>query len=804
MSLDTAILATALISSSHGTGDAEFSPDNLRTQKAVALDLPVSLDGILLGEVVAKIKGAEVSVRPEDMLALFDGQIDQATVQAVLSSEVSSEGFATLQALADAGLMIEYVPESLSLTVELSVAQRGVRQISLRNTVSVTPGSGIQPADFSAGMTAITRVAHIHEQPRTGPEFEPFRSDIFGFVNVGGFDGWTLAWEASIETERDDLFRRHDVALIKDNFEDATRLTIGDFRTRPLSNLQRSVDLVGVSFRRAYEEIQPFRTLLPRGRQTFTLERPARVLVEVDGLVAFDQQLPPGAYDVSDFPFTTGSNNAVITVDDGAGPPEVISFSAFIDNELLGEGLSRFDLNIGVLSHGFASSPRYSDDPALSASYDVGVTTSLTLGAHIEASFDLVQVSGSVAIATKVGIVSGETSVSQSSEGFGASAAIQYRNQFETGSLLHTVAAQVVWRNENLQTLAGPELREVSFDLRYLVQTENVQFSVDASHRRIHGRRTRSFAMGATWRMMRANFNARGQVVQRAGRSDDYRATLSVSIPFGRRSRARARIGTDGDARLEYQRFGGFSVGESQIRAQISRDREGFFEGNGQIRHISNRAEIQFDHQTRETPFGTSSRSEITTAVGIGFADGAVQFGRPFDSGFVIVKRHENISDRRASLNESGLGEAAHSDPFGPAFIPLRAGYSNYAFSVQVTDLEPGYDLGTDIVEVLPPFRAGYRVDIGSEIRATVLARLVLSNEEQVSLATGSILSADGSSEIARFFTNRTGRLVAENLEPGTYQIKVDGMEHLSATITLAEDETGIVQKGEITLEPLQ
>ncbi|MBD2840994.1 fimbria/pilus outer membrane usher protein [Erythrobacter rubeus] len=802
MSLDSAILATALISTSQGGGDAEFSPDDLRAHKAVALDLPVSLDGILLGEVVAKIRGTEVSVRPEDILALFDGEIDQATVDSVLASEVSAEGFATLQALAAAGLIIEYVPESLSLTVELAIAQRGVRQVSLRNTVSLDPESALQPAGFSAGITAINRVAHVHQQPRIGSEFEPFRSDVFGFVNVGGFDGWTLAWEANIETGRDDLFERRDVALIKDDFENATRLTIGDFRTQPFTNLQRSVDFVGVSFRRAYEEIQPFRVLRPSGRQSFTLERPARVTVEVDGLIAFDQQLPPGAYDLSDFPFSTGSNSAVIIVDDGAGPPQVTSFSAFIDNELLGEGLSRFDLSLGLLSYGATASPRYSDDPALSASYEVGVTTSLTLGAHIEASFDLIQVRGSVAIATEVGIVSGETSVSQSSDGWGASAAIQYRNEFETGALHHTVAAQVIWRNEHLQSLAGPEVRELSVDLRWLVQAENVQFSADASHRRVHGQRTRSLALGATWRMMRANFNARGQVVQREGQSDDYRATLSVSIPLGRRSRARARFGTDGDARLEYQRFGGFSVGESQFRAQISRDRDGFFEGSGQIRHISNRAELQFDHQTRETPLGTSSRSEITAAIGIGFAEGAVQFGRPFDSGFVIVKRHENISDRRASLDENGIGEAAHSDPFGAAFIPLRAGYSNYAFTVQVDDLEPGYDLGIDRVEVLPPFRAGYRVDIGSEIRATVLARLILPNEERVSLATGTIYTADGNTEVARFFTNRTGRLVVENLEPGTYRIRIDGSSNLSAEITIAEDETGIVQKGEIKLEP--
>jgi len=801
MAIETIVLASALGASAYVAPDNASITADVTPPRAVIIDLPLSLDDVLLGEIVTQIRGEEVAVRTEDLVSLIDGQVDPATIGSVRSAPVNADGFTATADLAEAGLTLVYTPETLSLKVVLSTEQRGVQEISLRRPYEIDPVSAIQPANFSAGLTSIVRTALIHEQPGAPSEFEPVRADLFGFASIGGFDGWTLHWEADLDAGRDSLIKRRDVALVKDNFEQATRLTIGDIRTRPPSNFQRSVDILGVSFRRAYEDIQPFRTLLPRGRSSFTLDRRAQVLVEVDGFVVFDQILPPGAYDLSNFPLTNGSNNAVITVDDGAGPREVGFFSAFIDSDLLGEGLSRFDLNAGVLSNGFAAAQRYSDEPAIAASYDRGVSTDLTLGTHIEASFDLAQVSGSVAIGTPIGIVSGQITSSRSSDGWGAGAVVQYRTQFETGPLRHRVAAQGSWRNANVQSLAGPETKELAFDLRWLVQTPSFQVNADASYRKTDRSRRTSFGVGATWRALGASWNARGQVVKRNGRSDDYRALFSVSFPLGRGSRGRARFGSDGDARLEYQRFGSFSVGESQIRTDLSRSREGRYSGSAQLRHIANRAEFDFNHQTRETQGGLFSRSELATSFGIGYADGAVQFGRPFDAGFVIVNRHETIRDKRSSLNEGGLGEAAHSDIFGPPLIPLRAGYSSYGYAVDVDDLEPGYDLGLSRIEVVPPFRAGYRVDIGSEILATVLMRLILPNGNQVSLGTGRIFDENSGDEVARFFTNRTGRLVAENLAPGSYRVQLDGRDDLYTKFVVSKDDTGIVQRGEVTME---
>lgn len=766
----------------------------------IVLDLAIQLDQEYLGEIVASIRGDTAAVRPEDLIPLLEGQIDAVSLETIANLDTSENGFVALDRLTENGLRIEFRSDSLILEVLPDLAQRSVRQLSLRPRSRIDPSSAIQPATFSIGTTTIARLAHIHSQPGLNSEFEPFTAESFGFANVGGFDGWTLVWAVDFDERRRRRFRRRDVAVIKDNFETATRLTIGDFRTRPLSSFQRSIDMVGIGYRRAYTAIQPFRALLPRGRSFFTLERHARVRVEVDGLTAFDQDLPPGSYDLRDFPFATGSNSAIITVDDGAGVREIATLSTFVDSSLLAEGIDRFDLGLGFIGNGFSASRRYENDPALVASYDRGISGNLTLGAYGEISFDLAQVGVRSALGTPVGLFSAEVAASRSQRGWGASAAAQFRTQFETGNWRHNVTAQALWRSDHYSTLAAPLDREIAVDLRWIAQRNTLLFSFDASHRETRFDTTDSVSLGVGWRMLDLNWRARGQYVGRRGRKDDQRAVLSVSIPLGRNTRLRARAGSEGDARLEFQRYGGFAVGESQIYGQLNRDSDGYFGGSARVRHIANRAEFELDHQSRETPTGFFSRSEATVAFGVGYADGAIQFGRPFDAGFIVVDRHRNIADKKATLAEGGLGIAAHSDVFGAPFVPLRSGYARYGYTVDVDDLEPDYDLGLDQIEVVPPFRAGYRIEIGSDILTTVMARLLGPDGEPVRLSTGRVFRLSDGEQVARFFTNRTGRLVVENLAPGEYRVVADELDGVAATITVKEGESGFIDHGKLLL----
>ncbi|MGB3739358.1 MAG: fimbria/pilus outer membrane usher protein [Pontixanthobacter sp.] len=768
--------------------------------RAVLLDLPVELDGAYLGEVVARIAGDAVAVDVAQLVLLIDDRVDPESVAAVAALADQGEGFADLTQLAGAGLQVDYDSAELMLAVRPSVAQRGVRQLSVRPLSRTDPANGMNVPNFSAGATVVARIAHVQATPFGDTGLEPVSAEVFGFANLGGFEGWNLIYGADIDGARDRLVNRRDIALIHDDFDKATRLTIGDLRTRPLSGFQRSIDLVGVNYRRDYAAIQPFRTLLPRGRNFFTLERSARVRVEVDGVTVFDENLPPGGYDLRDFPFANGSNVATVTIDDGVGPPEVARISTFVDTELLAGGIDRFDVSAGFISNGFAARQRYEDEFAIVAAYDRGVTDQLTLGAYFEASREIAQFGTSAALGTDIGLFEVETAASHSKgAGTGFSALAQYRTEFQTGGWFNNIFAQASHRSQGYVGLAGQARRETNFDLRWVGQRGQLSLNADASHRRSPAVHTTTASLAAGFQLFGLRWRARYQGRWSNVNRTEHRGLLSVTIPLGKRSRLRGRVGSEGDARIEFQRYAGFDIGATQIRAAIDRS-DGLYGGSAQIRHIGNRFEVELDHQTRETSDGVFSRSEATAAFGVGYADGSLQIGRPFDAGFVIVRRHDTISDNRVSVREGGLGVTARSDSLGDAFVPLRSSYSRYQFGLEVDDVEAGYDLGSGTMQLVPGFRSGYTFDIGSAGSATVVARLLAVSGEPVSLATGTV--SDDAEEVARFFTNRTGRMVVEGLAPGRYRVRLDGADGAAASFAVDEGMTGYVQLDDIQLEP--
>ena len=75
-------------------------------------------------------------------------------------------------------------------------------------------------------------------------------------------------------------------------------------------------------------------------------------------------------------------------------------------------------------------------------------------------------------------------------------------------------------------------------------------------------------------------------------------------------------------------------------------------------------------------------------------------------------------------LSTCGFLDRRNSDD-GPtsSAITTPAPYAKYRFGVDVDDIEPGYDFGTDPMELIPPLRAGYRVDLGSDPKAILIVR---------------------------------------------------------------------------------
>src|SRR3546814_6297032 len=90
------------------------------------------------------------------------------------------------------------------------------------------------------------------------------------------------------------------------------------------------------------------------------------------------------------------------------------------------------------------------------------------------------------------------------------------------------------------------------------------------------------------------------------------------------------------------------------------------------------------------------------------------------------------ISDWSSDVCSSDLVEVeqsqgsyqARSGTFGPALYPQIGSYSPRTLVYDVPNASAGLDIGTGSLRVLPPYRAGYVVSVGSDYNVMAIGQL--------------------------------------------------------------------------------
>jgi len=81
-------------------------------------------------------------------------------------------------------------------------------------------------------------------------------------------------------------------------------------------------------------------------------------------------------------------------------------------------------------------------------------------------------------------------------------------------------------------------------------------------------------------------------------------------------------------------------------------------------------------------------------------------------------------------------------------------------------------DLGEGSFRLLPPYRGGYRLTVGSDYMASAVGRLLDSNGKPLSLVSGAAIEeAHREPEPIALFTNSAGRFDITGLAPGQWNI---------------------------------
>jgi outer membrane usher protein len=774
------------------------------TKRTVTLAVTAKLGTGSLGQVTITIDPEDrVSFDAARILDLLDRIIDAQAMRR-LRADAAARPTLTAAEFAAAGVTIAYDPQALELRVDVAAERRLAQGIALSVLDDTRVGAFVEPARVSAYLNVRGNLDYLHGDG--------------GFASpVLYVDGAARAFGIVAESEAiwqpgaaGTSFNRLGSRLVYDDRERLVRWTAGDLQTVS-RGFQSAPDVAGLSVFRTYSALQPQRIARPRGSRSFRLDRPATVEIESNGQLLRRLQLQPGNYDLRDFPFAQGANDVRLNILDDAGRRETIRFNLFLDQTQLAPGLSEFGLYAGVAAQPGLSGPNYSDDPAVTAFYRRGLSDAVTAGANVQADART-QMAGLEAIwASPLGLFSGTASVSRS-DGYGAGFAanvtfqrlIQRADGRSDSLNLFAEARSAAFAALGEQRPSNPFRLEAGGSYSHAF-SDSVYGGVDGRYSLGRGTQSDAFNVRGTIGVRLAhNLRFNGELGwQGDDRGRRITGLLSLTLRLDRRSSLRADYDTRFDrARLSYTSFSGQGVGALNLTADVERSRFGVA-ANGAATYFHNRAELGLSHFgafDRDLGSSVSQRSSLRFGSSLAFADGLFSVGRPIHDGFAIVSAHRSLKGASVVLERNPFGHTADTGALGVATHPALSAYIERVVGIDAPSAPAGADLGQGTFRLLPPYRGGYRLQVGSDYSVTAVGRLLGPGGEPLALITGEAREvAHPERPAVAVFTNRDGRFGAGGLAPGRWRIVMNDDRRSTFNLDIPADAENIHRAGELS-----
>lgn len=786
----------------------QTAPPSLAALNAFGRDIPLGgpfKDGaFIVGEIDYVLTADNrILIETQPLLALMQALLSPAAWQELATAldgrrQVSTEDLAAL------GYPIVYDPGTFSLTVSMHPDRRPRSSLSISGGRPSFQGPVAQPAGLSAYVTGFLTSDYVHVGEDTG-----FGTPSLLIDSAIRFRGVVLENEATL----DETFVREGTRLVYDDAGRTARWTAGDLRPQS-RGFSGANPMAGLSLERVYADLDPQRNVQPRGQRAFTLVRPSTVEVFINGRSVQQTRLNPGSYDVSDFPFAQGGNDVRLVIRDDTGVESVVSFSIYFDRSLLAAGLTEFGLYAGTETEFGEDGREYSSEPGASGFYRRGLSDAFTAGANFQVNSRGAVVGGEAVWAAAVGTLGMDLAVS-SVEGIGEGYALNlgYERVFggdEPGT--RSVSGTFQATSESFAT-PGVELAENPFayeaGVTYSQSIGTTQYiSGDVFYSVGRGAREDQATVRATygWRAnSRAMFNAEAMYEQRRGENE-------FGIRFGLTYRLGPYASVTGEvdsrrnrARLGYQTSRGRGVGSWSAAANLDTS-ESATGANASFTAIMNRAEIGGSHLTSfDADSGDISDQRTTLRAGasLAFADGAVAVSRPIYDSFALFRTHRTLGEAAVYVEPREGAYTARSGMLGGAVTPELSAYSPRTVTFDAPEAPTGYDLGAGVVQVLPPYRSGYLITVGSEYSMSATGQLVTASGAPLRLQAGLAFEIGQPDRPGvRMFTNGTGRFAVQGLRPGRWRIEAGPEGSPFYVIEIPEDAgDGLVRLGVVSPE---
>lgn len=721
------------------------------------------------------------------------------------------------------------------------VAVAGVSYVSLR---SLAPDLSYTLDQARSALTITVSPTHLQG---TAIDFGPVLlpddavtpvSDTTGFVNYAlGWErglGLTAAAEVGLGFGQNSFnstfsfqsgrLTRGLTALALNHPESVSRWVIGDIYT-DTGTLGSTAILGGVTYQRQYS-LNPFALYQPAVGLQGLVQSPATLDVYVNGRLLRSQPVAPGPLQLQNIPALTGRGTVEAVVRDAFGRRQDLAASIYKPAVGLRQGATDFSYTLGF------QRPRLNDSLsgqytslALSARQAVGLSDSLTLGARLEATPNLV--SGGLSLLWSLpgawGQVVGSVGLSESSGWSGTALALGYN--YTSPSLTFDLQAQWLSNHYSTLGLAATDDRGVFALNAALAVPVAPRVLLRPSYSRVTQRD------GSTRQSLGLSLNAsigRNTVFLTASHdtldgATDNRLSVNLILPLGREI-AMLQVSDSGS-----QGAGASLSLDRPLSPQYQGSDLGYHLEQGVGANQLTRVAAQY-----QTPVGIASvdysRLRGSTEGRVGFAGGLAFVGgktiptRPLYGSFALAQA--TVPGVRVLLNHQVVGRTGAD---GTLFVPNLVPSVPNRLALETTDIPLRYRIGVAERAVVPPPRSGGRVVFPVHATQVVVGRVrlrpitergppagtvSLSPVPGISSAAPSLappnpaipaygqvtfVSAAGAATTSPLGAN--GEFYAEDLQPGPYTVRVsfEGQTY-QAALTMPSSTQAKVDLGTVVV----
>lgn len=639
-----------------------------------------------------------------------------------------------------------------------------------------------------------------------------FSTEFFGHFN---YKDYVLEYAGDYDSSSSQEVNRGDVIMTHDFLKHLLRLEVGD---QYLKSFGQGVILKigGVGVAKNYN-LSPYFIKTPTGETELVLQRKSRVEVYVNDNLIRTLKYEAGKYLLKDLPLYQGINQIRLRIEDSLGEIKEVSLNESFSSQLLKKGLVQYNVQLGSFAEYEQGEIKYRTEkgPLLSGFFNRGFHRRWTAGGYGQAYQEQLNLGLKSILATNYVTLTTDFLTSfLKNKNPGVQIQLGFNRQFSKIAKGRSLTANLdyIYKSPYFTSLYSTQSKNIfshllQFNLGAQIgKASHVSLGLGRYYNRLgeYDRTNMSVYYNA-----RVNRNIRlglnmGRRRSISGESDSY-VLFNFNLNFFQHKQ-NAYLFSD---LLEntHQANWTYRSGEHDnshnfavtTNKEVDQNSEAF---NWNYNHQN--FEFRFD-QKYIKPHDLSGRQRynLQLASAVLFTKSEWAISRPVYNSYAIMVQNDELKDECLIFSSENSVQCNSFDLFSKKVIRNFNPYHYRKVSVDASRLTPGTSLNEESFVLFPTYKSAHHLKLFVKSHVMLIGRL-MGARGTCGLATGHLrLLEKGkpTNDVFYFFSNRSGRIVVEDLVPGSYEIFFGEEEESVGELSIPQGKKGFLNVGSIDVD---